>query len=260
MSIKAAIRSVNPSMRFQKFYDARYVAAKQTSFRAAQRDLLAAFARRGGLQDRLYPMVNYNEVARIFARKTHTECETTLINVIISVYIMKDPKKQNLAEKVQIEYLRAAGIDIQKLPNTGPNSLHLGPAGVVSGRAVGSSHNNGTNRNSKACGNSGARKQATAPKSIDAVVAIRGEVYYATMKYTEAAGGAQQNQYNDVQKFIDAARQSSGQFIAILDGAYYSQETATRHGNVYVFSSDQLVEMHQLGLTPGEYVELVGRA
>ena len=94
-------------------------------------------------------------------------------------------------------------------------------------------------------------------KSIDFGWKCGGRNFYASHKYTNESGGAQDNQYRDVQRFIAAANEVGGQdvFVAIVDGEYYntrdSQAEMTRRerldqranqNNVFVKSIDELEE------------------
>lgn len=61
-------------------------------------------------------------------------------------------------------------------------------------------------------------------KSLDFYWETCGIKVYASHKYTKSSGGAQDNQYRDLQEFIREANQSNLRgaiFLAIADGKYY---------------------------------------
>lgn len=113
--------------------------------------------------------------------------EGILTNVIIASKFCKDPGRQNLSEKLSAEVL-----DIEKLPSQGKNCIRFNDNGdIVSVK--------GTNT-----------------KSADFMY---GE-YYATQKYTGEAGGAQDNQRNDVVDFLKRGF-IKYKVAAIVDGPYW---------------------------------------
>ena len=60
-------------------------------------------------------------------------------------------------------------------------------------------------------------------KSIDFGWKYGKKKFYASHKYTHESGGAQDNQYKDIQRFVTAANEIGGKdiFVAIVDGEYY---------------------------------------
>ena len=73
------------------------------------------------------------------------------------------------------------------------------------------------------------KKEATAtlpPKTIDFSWDYKNMLFYASHKYTEQEGGAQGNQYKDLQHFITHSNDSKMAnvfFIAIADGDFYKK-------------------------------------
>ena len=100
------------------------------------------------------------------------------------------------------------------------------------------------------------RGAASTPKTIDFSWEYKGKTIYASHKFTKESGGAQDNQYKDLQGFIREANESGLKntfFLAIADGAYYrlnhrgSDKTKLEHlkgianrRNVFALSSDDL--------------------
>lgn len=120
-------------------------------------------------------------------------------NRYAAVQFMVDPMKQNIAERLQIEYLRMHGVSVAKPPRT----MYIDRGKVVE-KPVSS------------------RRRQT--KSVDGVSEDGKTLYF--FKYTAEAGGAQDNQFNDVKKTISAARALPDGYLVILvcDGAYYSKQ------------------------------------
>jgi hypothetical protein len=95
-------------------------------------------------------------------------------------------------------------------------------------------------------------------KTIDFEWETSDKKIYASHKYTKSAGGAQDNQYTDIQDFIREATQShlpNTIFVAIADGSYYLMndvnskttklqrlKNLTNNRNVFAVSSDELEE------------------
>ena len=118
---------------------------------------------------------------------------------------VKDPKKQNIYECIAAEYLQGMDMisDFRHLPN---RDLLLAGGMLIS---------------SKEAEKRGADAKA---KSIDFTWKTKKYTVYASHKYTNEPGGAQDNQYRDLVEFIEEAGRSNvtdAVFIAIADGAYY---------------------------------------
>lgn len=115
--------------------------------------------------------------------------EEILTNIIVASKFCKDPSKQNISEKLAAKVL---GLD--KLPASGKNCIRFNDAGNIVSTSTGNT------------------------KSADFML---GE-YYTTQKYTNEAGGAQDNQRNDV---IDFLKRGSikHKVAAIVDGDYWDK-------------------------------------
>lgn len=140
--------------------------------------------------------------------------EGILNNIIIASKFCKDPSKQNISEKAAIELLK-----VEKLPQSGAKSIRFNDKGDIVHTATGNT------------------------KSADFML---GE-YYATQKYTSEAGGAQDNQRNDV---IDFLKRGSikNKVAAVVDGKYWDEwkEALKReffnNPNVLITSVSELVK------------------
>ena len=137
--------------------------------------------------------------------------------------LAKDPTKQNLSEKLQIEFAKGRGIELIKIPGTGPNAIRIIKGKVINGNKTGN-----------------------ASKSVDF---LYGDSYvYA--KVTTTAGGGQTNQKDDALKFTKAANgydkiHGDKQFIILLDGDYYKptilkQFDKYKTKNIRITNSDEL--------------------
>jgi len=122
---------------------------------------------------------------------------------------------------LQIEYLRAHGISIEKLPNVGKKCKSFCDGKIKIGKGD--------------------------TKTIDSIITMHGEEYHATMKYTHGDGGGQTNQCENAETFIKEASICEGKFIALLDGDYYEKRRIDIYAtNVYVLTCDLLVELSKL--------------
>lgn len=133
-----------------------------------------------------------------------------LDDYLYRINFAKDPTKQTAHEKIVAEHIKSAlgetGV-FKKLPSGGKSAKY------VTSNGVRYENLNGT-------------------KSIDFEIHTKGLVIYATCKYTKGNGGAQDNQYNDVKKYIKVCAEmvssrkhkDNERFIAIVDGSYYTKE------------------------------------
>lgn len=118
-------------------------------------------------------------------------------------FFAKDPLKQNVAKKLQLELLQKVNINCNNLPTSGKNTFYL---------------NNGKLTK---------KKSIDSTKSLDFYDEKEKTFYYA--KYTNENGGAQDNQYNDVKKFIKEASKycnlnnDNYKFVLLIDGNYYTK-------------------------------------
>ncbi|MFW9874285.1 MAG: hypothetical protein ACFFG0_14360 [Candidatus Thorarchaeota archaeon] len=133
-----------------------------------------------------------------------------LRNLFIAVRLAKDPKRQNFYETSFYNYMQEnrGPNEFIQLANTGNNAIYLTDQGLVE----------------KVNLQPGMDKT----KSLDFYEQIGNLEYYYYHKYTEASGGAQANQHNDIVHFIRLANnycQSHDDFInfvSVIDGPYYS--------------------------------------
>lgn len=110
---------------------------------------------------------------------------------IFAACFAKDPLKQNIGENVLKEYL-----DVEFLPQSGKDAIRFSSAGnIISKKELGCS------------------------KAVDFQI----NSYYITQKYTgENTGGAQDNQYDDVIKFLTLGS-IFYKVAACVDGWYWEE-------------------------------------
>lgn len=140
--------------------------------------------------------------------------EAILNNIVVASKFCKDPGKQNISEKLAIEVL-----GVEKLPSQGKNCIRFNNEGDIVSTSTGNT------------------------KSADFMF---GE-YYATQKYTDGEGGAQDNQRNDV---IDFLKRGSikHKVIAVVDGSYWDkyrpiiQKEFLNNPNVLITSVTEITE------------------
>lgn len=119
---------------------------------------------------------------------TYEEIKTAILeNDIVASKFCKDPGKQNISEKLAAEVLK-----LDKLPASGKNCIRFNDTGDIVSTSTGNT------------------------KSAD----FKYNDYYATQKYTDGNGGAQDNQRNDV---IDFLKRGSikNKVMAIVDGNFW---------------------------------------
>ena len=140
--------------------------------------------------------------------------DAILTNIIVASKFCKDPGKQNISEKLAIEVL-----GVKKLPSQGKNCIRFNDNGDIVSTSSGNT------------------------KSADFMY---GE-YYATQKYTDGEGGAQDNQRNDV---IDFLKRGSikHKVAAIVDGVYWDKyrdvirAEFANNPNVFITSVTEITE------------------
>lgn len=143
--------------------------------------------------------------------------EGILNNIIIASKFCKDPSKQNISEKLAIEIL-----GVKKLPVSGKNCIRFNDKGEIVTTTSGNT------------------------KSTDFMY---GE-YYATQKYTDGTGGAQDNQRNDVIDFLKRGS-INHKVAAIVDGAYWDdyrsilKKEFENNPNVLITSVTEITEKNK---------------
>lgn len=145
--------------------------------------------------------------------------QAILSDDIVASKFCKDPGRQNITEK-----LAANCIGLNKLPAQGKNCIRFNDQGELVHLANG------------------------ATKSADFLY----NGYYATQKYTDSKGGAQDNQKNDV---IDFLKRGSikHKVAAIVDGPYWEeyrpilQEQFKNNPNVLITSVTEITTEQERG-------------
>ncbi len=135
--------------------------------------------------------------------------KTEVINLIMTddrfarTFII-DPKKQNIYEKLFLNYVNKKGYNITNLINKGKEAICLENGNIRKGSAT-----------------------TTSTKSMDFIEVKNNKTIYYYHKYTNECGGAQDNQYRDMIHFITEASKVKNNnilFIALCDGDYYTKE------------------------------------
>ena len=130
----------------------------------------------------------------------------------------KDPIKQNFYEIKQREYIKASGIleYIEKLPASGDDAYYIIDGKIFKGKDL-------------------KDKDRKMHKSVDFIARHKGHTIYGFQKFTEENGGAQDNQYNDVQDYAKSGKtieDDSSLIFCVLDGGYYTSRY-TKMGKGY---------------------------
>lgn len=135
-------------------------------------------------------------------------------SIIVASKFCKDPSKQNISENLAIEVL-----GVEKLAAAGKNCIRFNNNGDIVTSSTGNT------------------------KSADFIY----QGYYATQKYTNDFGGAQDNQRNDVIDFLTRGS-IKHKVIAIVDGDYWDKyrpeliQLFANNKNVIITSITEITE------------------
>ena len=131
----------------------------------------------------------------------------------------KDPSKQNLYQTLAATFIQSLPMveNFEILPSGGENAAYM--------------------ENGKFYYGSELKKQAKEAKSIDFYWTVGETKFYASHKYTKDSGGAQDNQYSDMQNFLKNTRDCNLKntvFLAICDGKYYQAKDSKTGDNTKI--------------------------
>lgn len=152
-----------------------------------------------------------------------------MVSRLAATTLAKSAQRQRSGELLQIAYLKSTrGLTINKLPDNGEGSIRIKDGEFLYNSA---------------------KSDIYATKTIDAKRVIGGNGYdYISLKYVSDAGGAQDNQIEDVRKFLSAANdyvnkhENNNVFSAIVDGDYIESKIPEfkrlTNDRVRVFTSD----------------------
>lgn len=126
-------------------------------------------------------------------------------NEIVAAVFARDPQRQNFFEKTAAEFIKnIQGItDFELLPKS---KFYISSGNLMTKEGL---------------EEGGGRSKA---KSIDFCWLYKGNKFYAYHKHSWNTGGSQDNQYSDIQRFIEESRPSrraNRYYVAIADGEFY---------------------------------------
>ena len=163
-------------------------------------------------------------------------------DILIIGQFAKDPGKQNTHEDMAFEYLK-------KLPII-KKQTHL-PKGKNAKYVVG-----GKIKNEKGTANI---------KSLDCYFCYEYHNkkldFYTSNKYTKSSGGAQDNQFNDLQEFMKEARDVTDKnifLIAVADGDYYQRKQDEFKTKIQYFN-ERYKGTRVIATTSNEILEIIIR-
>ncbi|MEI2462228.1 hypothetical protein RRG54_02515 [Mycoplasmopsis felis] len=165
-------------------------------------------------KDILLNLSEYEEKIKKYAKRFNYDFDYLVQmineNEFLLNSIIKEPSKQNFHELVVKDYVLEyipEFINFIKLPTDSNESLYLSSGNIIKKKDL--TTNNHT-------------------KSIDFYweMNVKGKnvKFYASHKYTKESGGAQDNQFKDLQNFLEHAKQYTKKdsiFVGICDGDYY---------------------------------------
>lgn len=186
--------------------EAATVTARNCLLSAEDKKALSSTERKGCGE--LLKKVN-NHIERYSLDLGAEECLKKILEeggVLLASFFAKNATKQTLSEKVQLEFL---GEDkLENLPSSTAESLRLHKGEIIQGTKK--------------------KAPTDATKSVDFRDRRMGALVCA--KVTTTTGGGQDNQCEDVQKFVREAvkvhrkDKTAPPFVALLDGDYYTKE------------------------------------
>lgn len=127
-----------------------------------------------------------------------------MTNDLIASFFIKDPSKQNISEKMFADIVSSIdGVEnFEDLPSS--TNLYLQNGKLVR-----------------------LQERPMNLKTVDYIFNYKDRRYICTQKYTNEAGGAQDNQYHDVAVFLQNSLGLSyedGVAVALVDGDYYTED------------------------------------
>jgi len=128
------------------------------------------------------------------------------MNPLVRAQFRKDPTRQSIHENVQLDLIKQIYPDSYKLP-AAKKGTYLSNFKMMTDHP----------------------RPEDATKTLDLFVPSKN--MYGVLKYSTTEGGAQDNQYNDVKKFIKEMigyhtqnKEAQEKFVFYLDGPYYSEK------------------------------------
>lgn len=129
-------------------------------------------------------------------------------NLLVAYSYAKNAKKQNIIEPLIEKKLKKKYDNVEKMISNGKESIRFD----INGNIVKGRKNN---------------ISTDITKSVDFKLTINGKIYYLTQKYTCGEGGAQDNQFEDIKKFISWANNNKNRDYgigAIIDGSFFTEK------------------------------------
>ncbi|TPE56968.1 hypothetical protein FJO69_02550 [[Mycoplasma] falconis] len=128
------------------------------------------------------------------------------LNLSTIIKFAKDPNKQNIHEIIASEFIKPIdGVtNFKILPKSGKNAIYLTSDGNVLKY----------------------QPDFKSLKTIDMTWEYKNITFYASHKYTYDEGGAQDNQFEDVKRFLESVQKIINPnvfFVCLTDGLYYQK-------------------------------------
>lgn len=121
---------------------------------------------------------------------------------ILVTFFMRDPKRQNIYEKIFIKEMIKNNIEVIKLNSSGKNAFYVIDDEIKTNIVKPIGH-----------------------KSLDFLIKIKNKEIYLINKYTNEEGGSQDNQFNDVIiQLKNIGTKTRNKVWVCLDGEYYTKE------------------------------------
>ncbi len=141
----------------------------------------------------------------------------------------KDPQKQSFHENLGLRSMQDFGLEVRGEPKSGTNAIYIHNGRVKTGLQ---------------------KKPEARIKSVDCTCLREGWKDYILQKWIAESGGAQDNQYSDIQGFVEQGYQyavrvkDNVRIIALVDGPYFTDDKINElRATIPVGYSDRVMVM-----------------
>ncbi|MCL2040158.1 MAG: hypothetical protein FWG85_06990 [Bacteroidetes bacterium] len=159
---------------------------------------------------------------------SYNEIEGKIVNdEIFRCVFSKEPSKQNLYQTLAATFINSLPMveNFEILASGGKNAVYIENGKLFTGIDL--------------------INKAKEVKSIDFSWNVGKIKFYASHKYTKDSGGAQDNQYLDIQNFLKNARDNNSKdtiFLAICDGKYYQKKDSQTNDETKILRLKRLTD------------------
>ncbi|GMO67412.1 MAG: hypothetical protein Ta2D_12990 [Rickettsiales bacterium] len=163
---------------------------------------------------------------------------------IFRCIFIKEPSKQNLYQNLAATYIKSLENveNFEVLASGGKNAIYLTNGKIFTGKDL--------------------KDKSKDIKSIDFKWKKGETTFYASHKYTKDEGGSQDNQYEDIQKFLRNVIDNNEKntiFLAICDGEYYQTKDSKTGDATKIERLKKLTTYNSFVLTINDLKEFLNK-